>query len=170
MLFTACATFSGFKSPYEKIEPIHKIENYSFNPASSVISRLAPSSTLVLDYLKMLDGKDDYSAYIPSNEEMIIIDKCLGLLPPLTKKILEERLIGISFVNNFLGSGLADWVLDREGKMYVFLVFNSFVLKKNLQELLTYKERTCFGDKDPAIDIMIDTGTTYSGFLYISRL
>jgi len=54
---------------------------------------------MVLDYLKMLDGKEDYSAYIPSNEEMIIIDKCLGLLPPLTKNILKERLIGISFVN-----------------------------------------------------------------------
>ena len=44
-----------------------------------------------------MDGKS-YSVYMPSDEELTVIESALSLLPPLHKTILQDRLLGIEIL------------------------------------------------------------------------
>ena len=148
-------------------DPDKLLENYAFSRAEPVEERVRNAPSIVMNYLKNLDKRDDYSPHVLTGEERRLVNESLKLLPPGIVKAMEDRLIGIYFINNFLGNGLADWVLDRESRFYVYLVFNPSVLKKNITRTVTDKEKTCFIVNDPAYDIQLDCGTGLSGFYYI---
>jgi hypothetical protein len=116
--------------------------------------------------MKDLDGRN-YTAYVPDDNDMKIIARSLKELPSLTKKVIKKKLLGIYFINNLWGSGFADWVIDREGKIYTFLIFNPTVLKKSLSKMITHKEKTCFILNDKRYRIELDCGRGSSGFFYI---
>lgn len=147
--------------------PARHFRNYSFNSESSLKSRVCPASEIVLSHLRKMDNMDDYKAYIPEKNEMSIIGNSFDNLPPLTRSLLRERLLGIYFITNLLGSGLTDWVVDKDNNIYMFMVFNPEVLKKNFSELITSKEKTCFKNDDSSIELSFDCGKRYNGFLYI---
>ena len=159
--------WSGSSRPDSLKEPERIFENYGFSGKTPVDRRIKKSPPFVLTYLKNLDGRDDYSDHELTPEELEIIKKSIELLPAGTRRTMEERLLGIYFINNFLGSGFADWVLDKENNFYVFLVFNPVVLKKNISQTITDKEKTCFIPNDPSYEIYLDCGTELSGFYYI---
>lgn len=147
--------------------PVQLVENHPDFKPGSFIERIGGGSEIVLDHLKKLDDKDDYSFYEPSSEEIKLIKKEALDLPPYLKRILDEKLIGVYFVNNLLGSGLTEWVASENGT-YSFIVLDPYVLKKGISELLTEKENTCFiQDSESDISIRINCGTSYSGFYYI---
>lgn len=147
--------------------PSKKLENYDFNPEIPVISRINETPDFLLDYLKKLDNTDAYSSYLPTNEELDIIGLYLDLLPPLHKETIREKLIGIYFVNNWLGSGMADYVIDDDRNIYTVLIINPDTLKSGLSELMTNRENTCFLNDDDQLKISVNCGTEYLGFLYI---
>lgn len=155
------------KRPRSLTEPEKIFENYSFSKNIPVEQRVKKIPDFVLNYVRNLDKKDDYSNYIVSPGDHAIIKKSIEMLPPGTKKIMDDRLIGIFFVNNFLGSGFADWVLDKNNNFYVFFIFNPLVLKKDISHLLTDKEKTCFVMDDPSYDISMESGRDLTGFFYI---
>ena len=128
--------------------------------------RAAPPP-VVLNYLMKLDNRTDYEPYAPGGNEMKIIESAVASLPPKHTEVLKKRLIGIYFIRNFFGNGLADWVVDPHNTVYTILVFNAGVFSRNLTELLTEKEKTCFLADDPEYDIHIDCGKKYNGFHYI---
>ncbi len=169
LLLPACASQKATKSEYDELlkTSIRQLKNYSFDPSSSVESRVKNIPGFVLDYLKKLDEKEDYKNYPLKEEEMNIIIDSINKLPELHKKVFKERLLGIYFVDNFLGSGFAEWVLDDNKQVYCFMVFNPKVLKNNISDWITHKENTCFINDNPDISIEIDCGTAYNGFLYI---
>ena len=144
-----------------------QLKNFIFSDKTSLISRVILPPDFVLKYLREFDSRPDYTPYLPDKNEFKMIEEYLKLLPALNIKIMKKRLIGIYFVNNFLGSGFADWVVDKDNKIYVFLVFNTSVLKKNISELITFKEKTNFIMDDKSFDIFLDAGNKYNGFLYI---
>ncbi len=144
-----------------------KFESYRFNADSSIISRVAAPPEFLLSYLKELDGRKDYTPYQPNSREIRIIENSLTILPPLYRQLLKKKLIGIYFINNFLGNGLTDWVVDSSDSVYTVMVFNSSVFSKNMSDLLTEKEQTCFTKDDISYNISIDCGKKYNGFYYI---
>lgn len=146
--------------------PAKHFENYRFNDSSSLISRVAKTPPIVIEFMKDLDGRK-YTAYVPDNDDMKIIARSLKKLPPLTKRVLKKKLLGIYFINDLWGSGFADWVIDRERNIYTFLIFNPDVLKKSLSKMITDKEQTCFIRNDKRYRIDLDCGRGNSGFLYI---
>ena len=148
------------------IMPIHRFKNYSYNPASTLISRITVAPAFVLKHLRELDSRDSYTSYTPGKSEIAIIRQYLNLLPELTKTVLRERLIAIYFINNFHGSGLTDWVLDETGTFYTFMVFNPETLKYNISQWLTYRENSCFKKDSSDLSVSVDCGTRFSGFLY----
>jgi hypothetical protein len=160
VLDNGCATNS-------RHEPTHLFESYRFNENSSLISRVTKPPVFVLNYLKKLDNNPDYEPFLPNGNEIKIIEDALNVLPPLNKRILNKRLIGIYFIRNFLGNGLTDWVVDSQNTVYTILVFNSGALTKSLSELLTVKEKTCFQADDQDYNIYFDCGKKYNGFNYI---
>ena len=146
---------------------IHQFENYSFDRHARPPSRAGMPPRMVLGYLQRLDNRTDYAPYLPSDAERAVVGDAYRILPERTKSVLENRLIGIYFIKNFTGNGLCEWVVDRRGKVYIFLVFNPRALGKTASELLTEKEQTCFFRDDPSIEIRVDCGNTIPGFYYI---
>ena len=169
LLLPACASKKAVKSENDELlkTSVRQLKNYSFDPSSPVESRAKNIPGFVLDYLKKLDEKENYKNYSLKEEEMNIIIDSINKLPELHKKVFKERLLGIYFVDNFLGSGFTEWVLDDNKQVYCFMVFNPRVLKNNISDWITHKENTCFINDNPDINIKIDCGIAYNGFLYI---
>ena len=119
-----------------------------------------------MKYIQKSDNKD-YMAYIPSENDMKIIEESINLLPPLHKKIIKERVIEISFINDFMQSAWADWVINKNGDIYCVLAFKRSTLQMDMSQWLNSREKTCFFQDTSEIDIHIDVGTRYSGFLGI---
>lgn len=152
---------------HNRNQTAHRFQSYTFNQNSSLLSRVSTPPDFLVSFLKKMDKRNDYQPYTPTAKEMKIIEQSLASLPPLHKRLLSKKLIGIYFITNFYGNGLTDWVLDSSSSVYTIMVFNSSVLSTDISTLLTRKERTCFIHDDPSIDITVDCGTRYSGFDYI---
>jgi hypothetical protein len=96
---------------------------------------------------------------------MMIIETSINLLPPQHKKILKERVIEICFINDLKTSGWTDWVISENGDIYCVLAFRRSTLQTGLSNWLNSREKTCFFQESPEVDINIDTGTKHRGFL-----
>ncbi len=148
-------------------EPYRNIKNYYFNPELSLTDRIKYKNDLVLNYMKKLDNNTNYKFYKPDISELTKIKTALNLLPPLHKKILEQHLIGIFFIKDFISSGYTDWIMDKNKNIYTIMIFNPRVLKNNISELLTFKENTCFINNNSKYKININCGNRYNSFIYI---
>jgi hypothetical protein len=144
-----------------------QVELYEFDPSSELIDRVAKIPDFVLSYYRDAENMPSYVSYMPSASEMEEIERCLSRMPKIHIEILLERLIGIYFIDNFLGSGMADYVLDGDGNLYTILIFNPVVFKSSLSQYASYKENTCFFPDDPALEVKIELSDEYSGFLHI---
>jgi uncharacterized pyridoxamine 5'-phosphate oxidase family protein len=147
--------------------PVKNLESYKYDPSTPLEERVRDIPDFLLDALKKWDERDDYRPYSLSGVERKIISDCMDLLPPLCSRIMKERLIGIYFVENFLGSGWTDWVFDKKGNIYCYMTFSPHVLKGDLSEIITAKEMTCYKKSDKDMKVHIDCGNKYSGFQYI---
>jgi hypothetical protein len=173
LLFLMALFFSGSVSAggsdfREKLGQI-KAKNlayYEFKAATDLIDRVGTAPDFVLDYWSGQDGRR-YTAHGLSADERDIFRQCLDDLPETYKNVLKERLIGIFVVEDFLGSGLADYVLDANDKIYSILLFNPTVLRVSLSELVTQKERTCFIFDRPDMSITVNLNNQLPGLLYI---
>ena len=149
------------------LEPVHRLENYSFNNHSPVSSRISLPPDIVLHHLRQLDNRPDYTGYVPTRQELAGFEKAISMLPVLNRSMLEKRLLAVYFIPNFMGSGLTEWVLDRKDEVYGFMVINPLVLRHDISELLTIKERTCYINDVPGFSVRISAGAQCSGLLYI---
>jgi len=147
--------------------PVKQLGNYTLRQDLALHERIAPAPKVVMDFWMETDGRKDYTVYMPDGREMSDIRRSLENLPPLHKKVLKQRLIGIYFINNFMGSGGADWVADGKKNLFFYLVINPGILKmKDLSEMLTWRERSCFiGQND--VKISVNCGSGVNQLTYI---
>ncbi len=163
-LFNCQAAFENVR----KKNPVFRSELYNIDLNTNIIDRVAKTPKFVMDYLKKMDGRDDYKDHDISPEEINVIKAALKKLPPLNKKIMQNRLLGIYFIDNFMGSGFAEIVFDKNGKVYSYLVFNSSVLTKKINNWLRDKVNTCFlNESNSNIKITFEISDTIDAFLPI---
>lgn len=167
-LLTTCVS-SSKKIIFDYLDeiPAKNLENYDFDQASSIISRLTDTPDFVLDYLKEMDNVYNYTSYYPTDEEIEIIESYIELLPQLHQKTLEEKLLGIYFINDFIGSGMADYVLDKEKNIYSILILNPETLNHDISTWMTHRENTCFINDNDQVKIQFECGSEYLGLMYI---
>jgi len=147
--------------------PAKYYNSYSFNAESSLESRIQETPDFILDYLNNMDNVDYYKSYSPTQEEIEIIIAYWDLLPPLNKELMKEKLIGIYFISNFIGSGMADYVVDDERNIYTILFINPDTLKVGMNEWMDYRENTCFINESDRMRIEVECGDDYLGLLYL---
>lgn len=148
--------------------PVKKKSNYGNKKISRFRDLVAPCPSLVLEAWKKWDNRSDYRVYTPTEKEKDLIEVDLLKLPPLTRRVLKKKLLGIFFISNVIGSGITDWVLDSRGNIYCYMIFNPIVLKKNMSELITWKEQTCYRDNSGDETVEISVTTRERGFFYIA--
>ena len=160
----------------EKIELLNKLllsipalnsKSYTFNPKTSLVERVQPTPVFLLNYLMKIDKREDYTSYLPSKEEYGLINDYILKLPTLNRRILKERLIGIYFVNNLIGSGWMLYVLSDNNDMYAIIIINPRTLSNSLSTWLTYRENSCFINRSSEIRIEVDCGKEFSGLMYV---
>ncbi len=146
--------------------PERHFENFRFNPALEFHRRVADPPAFILKYVRELDKKE-YTSYKVTEKELKIIEAAVKQLPPMLRRMLKERVLEVYFINDFLGSGMTDWLVDSAKKIYCVMYFNPVTLKMDMSEWLSYKEKTCFIMDDKDIDITVNAGNKYSAFLGI---
>lgn len=146
--------------------PEKNLRSYAFDNASTIISRVKPAPDFVVNIWRATDNITNYSSYMPTQEEMQMIDAYIALLPRRHREVLQKRLVAIYFINNLLGSGVTDYVLDDKNEIYAIMLFNPKTLKTDLSRWLTYRENTCFIRNAPEVIIEVNCGAKFTGFLY----
>ena len=144
-----------------------RLSNYPFDPQSTLIERIKPIPEPVLAELKQLDEREDYTPYMPSPGETAAIAAVFETLPPLNIKVMRERLAAIYFVSNFISAGYSDWLVNERNEIYTYIVINTTALKTNADELLIWKENSCFINDDSDFEIKISVSPNLKGFMYI---
>ena len=147
--------------------PAKNFKSYTFNSTTPLLKRIQPAPIFLLNFLKRADDREDYTSYLPSEKEYDLISNYLAMLPPLHKKILEERLIGIYFVNNLIGSGWADYVLAEDSALYLMLIINPRTLNVPLSKWLTYRENSCYINSSTEVRVEVDCGKEFYGLMYV---
>lgn len=162
VLLSSCAKTDAFTPE----QSIHRVNSFPVIQGKDLASRMYTPPSFVVKYLRELDGRGDYSPLRPDDEMRQSMADAVELFPPLVKRMLEERLLGIFFINNFLGSGFTDWAVDDKNRIYAFIVLNSEILEKDITRALTEKEITCFKPSQE-YDLTFECGHDLSGLFYI---
>lgn len=163
---------SGIIDKNEKIknklrkDDYRTLAHYSFSSKISLEKRIHLPPDFVLKYLKDLDGKDNYIAYMPNENEKQNIIEQINRLPLLHRKIFSKRLIGIYFIENFTGNGFTEWVLDSKDNIYFFMVFNTSVLRNNMNQGIAYRINSCFFP-DENYEFKVDISEKEMALLYL---
>lgn len=146
-------------------DPVFHLRNYDFDPDTELIERVRTIPPHVHRYLEESDGRT-YSIYTPSTNEMQLIGRYLSLLPPRHQEVLQDRLVGIYFLEPFLGGGLTEYVFADDDRIHTFMVFNALTLRLDLSQWISYRENTVFGPGEGE-RLLADCGTEYQGFMHI---
>lgn len=171
-LLVGCASTPGRETVLQQIAgiPTKNLSSYQFDPSSPLIDRVALPSAALLRALREYDNNDSYTSYEPTPAERSLLQRYLALLPAHYEKVLDQRLVGIYFVNGFMGSGMTDYVLDANGELYFNLILNPETMRHDASEWLTYRESTCFADASRTgrrMAVNVDCGNEYTGLLYV---
>ena len=162
----SCATNSSNDLEKQILEnPAKNLSSFSFDPTSTITSRIQETPDFIIDYLQKMDGVDNYMSYNPTEGERAMFKEYLPLIPSTNLGVLQDKLIGIYFVENLLGSALADYVLDENLELYNILIINPETMKHTMTEWLSYRENSCFADSEESVQV--DCGEDYTGLLYV---
>jgi hypothetical protein len=113
-----------------------------------------------------LGHSDKYTARMPTAEELGLINSYIALLPNTYREIFKKKLLAIYLIDGLPGAGLTDWVVDRDGRTYYYLAFNSAILNVSLDDWLTYKDNAYFDRSVTSPSIRVQTKTKYKALMY----
>ncbi|MBX7058839.1 MAG: hypothetical protein K1X75_12300 [Leptospirales bacterium] len=156
-----------FESSASEIPSVRALGAYHFNPASDPLSRITLPPAPTLRYLEEIDERS-YRAYLPTAAERASIRAGLERLPPLHRAVLQRRVVGLYFIEDFASNGLADWVVDEDGSLYCFLAFHPRILRMSAREIILQRERTNFIEDRSGASFDIEVGGDESAWTYLA--
>lgn len=170
-LLTACSTGSSSnqaaiearKAQFQKLKP---------NLSLPLVGRVQQMPADLIEATQAFDKSigivnvGPYQARAASDDELALMKSYIALLPPAHQTVFAEKLLAIYLIDNFPGAGLTDWVVDSEGHVYYYMVFNSRLFTTPLDEWLSHKEDSPFDDAAAAPSLKVQTQTTYKALLY----
>ena len=156
-LLTACGASTSGLAPY------HQLSTFRQDGLPTGPVHVPPPS--VLAYLRTLDERPDYFAYLPNQEEREQLQREIDVLPPLLRRTFEERVVGIYFVSDFASSALTEWVADEDDTIYSFMILHPDVLRLSAGELMTRRDFTCFSNDSSETTLQIESNA--SALFYI---
>lgn len=165
-LLLAAALAAGCAGKYARdIAPMGRMEFYGDTLALPFERRIVPIPENLLEIYRQMDNRPGYRAHTPTAEEKELIIEYLRLLPPAFEKLFRERCVGLYLLDDFVGNGLASWVVDLKGRRYFQITLNRASLGQPLSATLTERERSCFIPR-PGRDVKVEAGEAYRGLAY----
>jgi hypothetical protein len=138
---------------YQKSQIQHK---YGLDPATSLPTRIKETPAGVV---KMFEeaGMSPRQHQL-SSAELLKVEKAFAILPPLHQRVLKEHLRSISFLDNMPNTALTSKVNTDDAYPLYDITFRAEVLRQNVSEWITEKERTCFEAKGSSLSVSIAAG------------
>jgi hypothetical protein len=137
--------------------PVFKqLESYRYDPAIPLLARVTEVPPHLLEALKKLDEREDYRPYLPTLEDTKKIAAALHAIPDIQRAVLERRLVGIYFVENFSAGGYSDYLFDKDGNLFTILVLNPAILRTGISKWIRDKELSAFRNDRSDIDLIVE--------------
>ena len=169
-LLTACSSGSASnqaaiearKAQFQKLKP---------NLSLPLINRVQRMPVDLIEANQTFDksigiSSEPYQPRAATGDELALIKSYIALLPPVLQTVLADKLLGFYLVDNFPGGALTDWVVDGEGRVYYYMVFNSAQLTSSVDDWLSLKDNSPFDDSNTTLSIKVQTQTPYKALLY----
>ncbi|MCL1864374.1 MAG: hypothetical protein FWF73_01005 [Spirochaetes bacterium] len=126
--------------------PAYRFESYGENLNVPLEDRIFDAPDFLIESLKELDETDIYKPYKVSKSDKDNIKKCIMELPKEFKNVLNIKLLGIFFVDEFIGGGLSDYVFDSEGTLYSIIILNPKILKVSMSDWINFRDNSIFNE------------------------
>jgi hypothetical protein len=94
------------------------------------------------------------------------VSEAFAALPPLHRRILQDRLRRLSFLDGMPNTALTSTVNLDEPYQVFDITIRAGVLGETVSEFLTQKEQTCFDPAGSSLSVAIDAGTR-DAILYV---
>lgn len=146
--------------------PAKHLASYDFDPATPIAQRLGSIPDDLLGLYSRADGVE-YLRYELDADERDRLDDALSDLPRRHRDVLARRLIAIYCIENFTGSGMADWVLGPGDEVYAVLILHPRVFRMSASGLIGLRASSAFADDDPESVLEVDLDTAVSALEYI---
>ncbi|MDQ6984625.1 MAG: hypothetical protein Q9M44_07905 [Ghiorsea sp.] len=106
---------------------------------------------------------ETYTAYLPSKAEQAQLKQSFDALPQAWQTLLKHKLTRIFFVENLIGGGITDWVINREtGKQFYTIMLNPRLFHVSAKSWLEYRANSMFSQGKYRI--------TYANIPHVSAL
>ena len=129
---------------------------YEHDPKTVIEGRVRNTSEHVLKIFEQAGMNPKAHELTPSERK--VVDKAFAMLPPLHKKVLQDHLRSISFLDNMPVSAMTSPVNDNDEFKLFDITFPS-ILKQTASEWLTEKERSCFNKDSSSISVSVEAGS-----------
>ena len=133
------------------------LAKYGFDPSIALESRIGETPAAVLKVLKDAGAKP--TAHVLTAVERQKVSRAFAALPPLSHRILRERLRSFSFLDGMPNTALTSTVNPGEPYKLFDLTIRAGILNEDVSEFLTHKERTCFETANSSLNVSIQGGT-----------
>jgi len=118
---------------------------YGLDPATPLFSRVRETPVGVIKMFEEAGMSPRQHQLSPA--ERLIVERAFAALPPLHQRVLKEHLRSISFLDNMPNTALTSIVNTADAFRLYDITFRAAILRQNVSEWLTEKERACFDAK-----------------------
>ena len=171
LAISACSPYSSQEtaSLESKRELVQRLQGNLSKPVYARVQQMPADllkATQEYDRSIGIDHTGQYAARTPTADELALIKSYFELLPGAHQSVFSKKLLAVYLVDGFAGAGLTEWLVDREGQVCYYMILNSSLLTKSLDDWLTYKENSQFGNSSASPAIRVQSKTHYKALLY----
>jgi hypothetical protein len=112
-------------------------------------------------------GRSGPTAHPLTESERAKVKAAVETLPPLHRRVLKTRLRIISFLDGMPNTALTSMVNPDDTFRLFDVTINAAILRQNVSEWLTQKERSCFDHDGSSLSVSIDAGTRLDALVYV---
>ena len=140
-----------------KAQRAETLANYGFDPSTALESRIRETPAAVLKAFKDVGAKP--TAHVLTAVERQKVSRAFAALPPLSHRILRERLRSFSFLDGMPNTALTSTINPDEPYKLFDITIRAGILNEDVSKFLTQKERTCFETANSSLNVFIQGGT-----------
>ncbi len=133
------------------------IRLHGLDPTSPLESRVRETPPAVLKMFEEAGGAAPTAHALTAAERRKLL-AALAALPPLHRRVLGERLRGLSFLDGMPNTALTSPVNPDEPYRLFDITIRAAVLGQDVSEWLTEKERTCFEAAGSPLSVAVEAG------------
>ncbi|MCL2067676.1 MAG: hypothetical protein FWG99_09465 [Treponema sp.] len=151
-----------------EIHPLNDILSYNLDLNKinlPIEKRILPAPEIIISFLNEFDNVDNYASHELSDDERLLFMDYYDLLPETFKNIINEKVAGIYFIENFLGGGMTMPAFESNMNMYMVLFLNPEILNTNITEWINYRDNSIFMDNKNEITLTVECNTNHYALL-----